>query len=303
MPPSPRPFAVTVNWNRADDTVECVRSLLQGNRGMEVIVVDNGSTDGSAETLRNAFPGLEVLVNEENLGYVKGVNAGIRRALEIGATHVLLMNNDAVASPGMAEVLMKAFDDLPRAGVVGPKIFYYGTERMWFNGGHFNHTLGLSTHPLMDLMDDGGDQSRQVDFITGCAMMVRSEVFLDIGLFDEDFEIYAEDLDLCLRARERGYEIWLVPQAMAEHKVSLSTGVVGSNLMTPYRSYYYGRNMLMLVRKRKRGSSFATCFLGQTFVLLPYYFMLMGMQRASGSFRHYLRGYVQALIWMVRDNR
>jgi hypothetical protein len=200
----------------------------------------------------------------------------------------------------MVNELLGLRERKPSAGIAGPKIFYYGTDVIWFNGGHFNELLGFSTHPLMDRRDDGGDVEREVHYITGCAMMVRSEVFRDIGIFDEDFDIYAEDLDLCLRAKEKGYGSWLVPKATAEHKVSVSTGVVGTNLMTPYRSYYYGRNMLMVVRKRMRGVRFVTGFLGQTLILLPYYFMLISMQRSQGSFGKYLKGYAQALIWMVR---
>ncbi len=299
MPPGPRPFAVTVNWNRADDTVECVRSLLQGNPGTDVVLVDNGSDDDSVRMFRANFPDLRILENDRNMGYAKAINSGIRRALDDGATHVLVINNDAIARPGMVNELLRAIKDHPDAGVVGPKIFYYGTEVMWFNGGHFNHVLGFSTHPLMDRMDDGGEQDREVDFITGCAMMISAEALSQIGLFDEDFEIYTEDLDFCLRAQDAGVTTWLVPKAVAEHKVSLSTGVAGSNLMTPYRSYYYGRNMLLMVYKRKRGLSFITCFLGQTIILIPYYLMLMGVQGTRRSFRQYMRGYFHALKGMV----
>lgn len=301
MPQALRPFAVTVNWNRAKDTLECVDSLLQGNPGTEVVVVDNGSTDGSSALLRERHPDLTVIENPSNLGYVRGVNLGIRLALEKGATHVLMINNDALAHPGMVGDLLELFGREPSAGIAGPKIFYYGTDLMWFNGGHFNDLLGFSTHPLMDRRDDGEDREREVHYITGCAMMVRSEVFREVGLFDEDFEIYAEDLDLCLRAKEKGFSSWLVPQATAEHKVSLSTGVVGTNLMTPYRSYYYGRNMLIVVRKRMKGGRFVTGFLGQTLILLPYYFMLIKMQKSHGSFSKYLKGYAHALVWMVRS--
>lgn len=282
------------------DTLECIGSLLNGNPGTEVIVVDNGSDDRSVPLIRERHPGIEILENPRNLGYAVGANQGVRRALEMGATHVLLINNDAVAGEGMVSKLLESMEAHPSAGIVGPKIFYYGTDIMWFNGGHFNRILGLSTHPLMDRQDDGGDQDREVGFITGCAMMIRSGVFRDIGLFDEEFDIYSEDLDFCLRAKEKGYGVLLVPRAVAEHKVSLSTGVVGSNLMTPYRSYYYARNMLMMVRKRMSGIRFVTSFMGQTFILLPYYFMLMGLQRTRGSFRQYMRGYLHALEGIIQ---
>lgn len=279
--------------------MECVDSLLQGNPGTEVLVVDNGSTDGSVPLLRQHYPDLEIIGNDENLGYVRGANQGVRRALELGASHVLLINNDAIARKGMLDRLMDTMGRHPNVGVVGPKIFYYGTNVLWFNGGHFNRTFGLSTHPKMNSLDDGDDKEREVEFITGCAMLVKSQVFLDIGLFDEDFDIYTEDLDFCLRAKNGGYDIWLAPGALAEHKVSITTGVSGSNTMTPYRSYYYARNMMVMVRKRMSGLRFVTCFLGQTFILIPYYFFLMAMQKAKGSFRQYLKGYAQAVIGIL----
>jgi GT2 family glycosyltransferase len=298
----PRPFAVTVNWNRADDTVECVRSLLQGNPGTEVLVVDNGSRDGSVEKLIHAFPGLRVMENQENLGYVKGINQGIRGALGMGATHILVMNNDAIARPGMVAELLEALKRHPQAGIAGPKILYHGSDRLWFAGGHYNHLLGYSKHPYMDQKDGGQVAERTVSYITGCAMLIKAEVLQGIGLFDEDFQIYAEDLEFCLRAWENGNESWYVPTAVAEHKVSMSTGAGGSNAMTPYRAYYYARNMMLVLRKRKKGVALLTGLLGQTFILIPYYLLLMGSQGRSCSFRHYLRGYIQALKGMVGGN-
>jgi GT2 family glycosyltransferase len=299
MATGPRPYAITVNWNRAEDTVQCVRSIVEGNPGVGVVVVDNGSTDGSKDVLRLSFPDIELIENQENLGYTRGANQGVRRALERGATHVLMINNDAVAGRGMVSGLMEALECHPRVGIVGPKIFYSGTDVIWFDGGNYYGWLGVSTHPRMDRHDDGRDRERQVDFITGCVMLVKAEVFADVGLFDEDFIIYMEDLDLCLRARDQGYESWSVPKVTAEHQVSLSTGIAGSNRMTSFRSYYYGRNMLLLTYKRRKGLRALPGLYGQTLVLIPYYFMLIAIQGTKGAFRQYMRGYLHALRTVV----
>lgn len=300
MSPGPKVIAVTVNWNRGQDTVDCVRSVTEGDPGTEVIVVDNGSEDGSISLLKQRFPGLEIIENGENLGYVKGANRGIVKALEKGATHVLVINNDAISRPGMVYGLLDAFERHTDAGIVGPKIFYFeNKDLIWFKGGHFNRNLGYSTHPLMDHPDDGDDDDRMVDFITGCVMLIKAELFKELGLFDEDYEIYAEDLDFCLRAQERGWASWVIPKVAAEHKVSTSTGVAGSNTMTPYRSYFCARNIPILLGKRMRGVSLITCLMGQIFVRIPYYFMLISMQGEKGALVQFIKGYVHGLMYFI----
>ncbi|HSV42273.1 MAG TPA: glycosyltransferase, partial [Methanomassiliicoccales archaeon] len=146
MPNNHRPMsgpvkvcAVTLNWKRCDDTLECLGSLYRsGVEGLEVIVIDNGSHDGSAERIRQAFPQAFLVVNDRNEGYAKAANQGIRLALEHGATHILTINNDAVGHGAFLRTMMEAFPRHPDAGILGCKILYYGTDTIWYGGGHFN---------------------------------------------------------------------------------------------------------------------------------------------------------------------
>ncbi len=295
-------FAVTVNWNRPDDTIECARSILAGGYDdIGLVVVDNGSVDGSAEKIRQALPQATLIANPTNEGYVKGVNKGIRLALEGGATHVLVINNDAIGKDDFIVQLKEAMDRHPEAGLVSPKILYYNSNRIWFSGGTFNKWLGYSKHTDMDLIDDGQGEESEQDYITGCSILVKADLFRLIGLFDEQYNIYGEDIDFCIRAQDRGYGSWYIPGTIVYHKVSLSSGIGGSNIMTPFRSYYYSRNMFLLIKKRKRGVTRVSCAMGQTFILVPYYFLMISAQRSKGAFRSYLRGYLDALKLVVSN--
>jgi GT2 family glycosyltransferase len=302
MTPGVKLFAVTVNWNRPDDTIECARSILCGGYDdIGLVVVDNGSVNGSVEKMRQALPSAIMISNQTNEGYAKGVNKGIRMALDSGATHILVINNDAIGKGKFIVQLMEALDRHPQAGLVSPKILYYNSDRIWFSGGTFNNWLGYSKHPGMDTIDDGKGTEAEQDFITGCSILVKAELFRTIGLFDEQYNIYGEDIDFCIRARDRGYGSWYVPSTIVYHKVSLSTGIGGSNTMTPFRSFYYGRNMLLLIKKRKHGMSRVSCAMGQTFIVLPYYFLIISAQRSKGAFRSYVSGYIDALKMVVRN--
>ncbi len=295
-------FAVTVNWKRCEDTLECVNSLLKGGiSDLHVIVVDNGSDDGSVERLRREVPSVEVIPNADNLGYAAGANQGISTALDQGATHVLVINNDAIGTCHFLERMLKVFDEHPSAGVVGCRIDYYGKERIWYGGGYYNSWLGYSRHLRMDEVEHGPELECEIDFVTGCVMLISADVLKKVGSFDERFEIYAEDLDLCLRAKREGYEVWYVSSALCYHKVSSSTGVEGSNIMTPFRSYFYARNMLLVVVKDAPGIKLVTGYYGQLFILIPYYFLTIGMQRSQGAFRKYISGFLKGTKMIVED--
>jgi len=302
MAPGVKVFAVTVNWNRPDDTIECARSILSGGYDdIGLVVVDNGSIDGSVEKIRTALPEAILIVSPTNEGYVKGVNKGIRLALNAEATHILIINNDAVGNGKFVFQLKEALDRHTSAGLVSPKILYYNTDRIWFSGGTFNKWIGYTKHTGMDQINDGQGVESEQDYITGCSILVRADLFRAIGLFDEQYNIYGEDIDFCIRARERGFSSLYSPDTIVYHKVSLSSGIGGSNVMTPFRSYYYGRNMLLLVKKRKRGVSQVSCAIGQTFILVPYYFLVISGQRSKGAFRSYVRGYLDALLLVIRN--
>ncbi|MFP4171007.1 MAG: glycosyltransferase family 2 protein [Methanomassiliicoccales archaeon] len=286
--------AVVVNWNRPVETIECLRSLVDDRPDIRLIVVDNGSSDDSVERISGEFPGAQIIPLGSNLGYAAGANRGITRALEEDPEYVLLMNNDAFAERGMVDSLVSALRE-EGAGMTGPKILYTGEDRVWFAGGYFNRVWGYTRHPGMD--SKVRLEKREVDFITGCAMMVRAEVFRRVGVFDERFFMYMEDLDLCLRARALGYRCLYVPEGRARHKVSASSGE-GGNRMTPLRAYLYSRNMFILISKL-RGPLLITRFMGQFMIRLPYYTIAIADRGFKGAMGCYWKAVLDGLIAMI----
>jgi hypothetical protein len=216
---------VIVNWNRAHDTARCLRSLESSRfSGWSAIVVDNGSTDGSAQFLRERFPTVELVGNERNLGFAGGTNVGIERALAQAVPYILLLNNDAELLPDTLSVLLEAADARPRAGIVSPLILYGDGRRIWFAGAYRRRFppgfswpgYGSTRFPCL--------VPRRIDYATGCAMLLRREMLQEIGLLDGAYFMYWEDMDLCERARRAGWEIWLIPKAVVRHHVSSTLG-------------------------------------------------------------------------------
>lgn len=227
-PSPPRVAIVVLAWNGVSLTLACldsVRSLDYGN--LDVIVVDNASTDGTAAAVRKAHGDrVTIIENPLNLGFSAGNNVGIRRALEGGAEFVLLLNNDTTVDSRLVNSLVDAFRGSQDIGVVGPKIYYASPpDRIWFAGGEIHLSRGLSRHTGIRESDTGlYDKSRDVDYVTGCALMARREVFQAIGFLDPVFSAYYEDADFCMRARRNGFRVVYVPAGKVWHKISSSTG-------------------------------------------------------------------------------
>ncbi|MCK4538069.1 MAG: glycosyltransferase family 2 protein [Candidatus Krumholzibacteria bacterium] len=224
---------VVLNWNGQDVIIPCLESLGKvADPPLRVMVVDNASTDGSADLVREKYPGIELVENPRNLLFAEGNNVGLRKIMERGGRYLLLLNNDTEVDPDFIREMMKGMDD-DEAGIVGPKIFYFDKpSTIWYGGGGFIPLLWIPKHENIrknETPDD--DVIRSTEWVSGCAMLVRREVFEEIGLLDPLYTIYCEDVDLCLRAREVGWKCLYAPHARVWHKVSSSSG----GGMTPFK--------------------------------------------------------------------
>ena len=237
-----RVVAVVLSWNGREDTLAALESL----RGIETVVVDNGSTDGSADAVAERFPEVELVRAGVNLGFAAGNNVGIRRALDRGADWVLLLNNDATAEPGLVDALAAAAEARPDAGVLACKVLFADSDRLWYAGAGFDPLLGRSRHEGFGEPDEPGEL-RDTVRATGAGMAVSRKAIEAAGLFDEELFLYAEDLDWSLRIREAGFAVVYVPAARVRHRVSAAAGGAGS----PTTSYYETRNMLAVVERHR----------------------------------------------------
>lgn len=243
-----RVHAVVLNWNGGPLNLDCVRSILdQGLAPDAIVFVDNASTDGSLELVRAEHPNLDFIVNATNLGFGDGINRGIERALERGAEAVLLVNNDVVLGARMLADLAAAMAQDARIAIAGPRVLDRAQpERVWCAGGKLTWRQNLSDLVGFGQPDGPAFQgTHPVDYLAGCALLVRREVFEVIGLFDGSYFAYHEDLDFCLTAREAGFETFLVGHAVALHAPHHSTG----GGYSPARKYMMGVNTIWFLRR------------------------------------------------------
>jgi GT2 family glycosyltransferase len=235
-----RLVAVVLSWNGREDTLAALESL----RGIDTVVVDNGSSDGSPEAVAERFPDVELIRAGVNLGFAGGNNVGIRRALDQGAEWVLLLNNDASVETGIVDALAAAAQARPDAGVLACKVLFADADRLWYAGAGFDPYLGRSRHEGFG-EPDRPDNLRDTDRATGAAMAVSRAAIEAAGLLDEELFLYAEDLEWSLRIRKAGFPVVYVPAARVRHRVSAATGGAGS----PTTTYYETRNMLAVVER------------------------------------------------------
>ncbi len=237
---------VVLNWRQAETTAKCLQSLQSLTYPcFKIILVDNHSQDGSVERLSVRFPSLTILETERNLGFAGGMNVGIRHALAHHADWIFLLNNDTTVASDVIDALLDASSRDGQIGVVIPYVFYaHEPQRRWSIGSR-RAPLTLATRDFgvgrVDSIDE--EEPHPVDYAIGCAMLVRSEVFRDVGLLDERYFMYYEDLDFSLRVQRAGYSIWANPKAHVWHAVSTSTAED-----IPLRKYHLARSSVRFFR-------------------------------------------------------
>jgi GT2 family glycosyltransferase/glycosyltransferase involved in cell wall biosynthesis len=248
-PALPRLAAVVLNYRTPEDTILAVRALQASDRPVQdVVVVDNASADGSATVFREHLTGVRLLETGENLGFSGGSNVGIRDALDRGADLVLLVNADLTLPPDCLGHLEAALTAEADAGIAGPVLLRRAEPDGVASAGiAFTPATGRMRHPEHGLPVEslaGRPATWTVNGVSGCAMLVRREVFHRIGLLDEDYFFSFEDLDFCLRARRAGFSTVVARDAIAYHEGSASIGAQSAR-----RLYFATRNHLRLAER------------------------------------------------------
>lgn len=217
----PLVYVLLLNWNSWEYTSECLASLKDLEYGnCKVLVIDNGSADGSAQRIREHFAETEVLELGANLGFARGNNAGIRLALQRGANYVWLLNNDTTVDPAALRAMVERVEKDPKVGAVGSAVYSMSNpERLQaWGGGYVNFWLGRSRHFLTPVADE------KLDFITAASLLLKQDVLESIGLLDEGFFLYWEDSDYCFRMRRAGWRLAVAADSKVWHKESATVG-------------------------------------------------------------------------------
>ena len=266
---NPLVSVIIVNWNGRNLLGECLDSLLaQRFQDFEIILVDNGSQDGSADLVKERYPGVRLVSLTENRGFAGGNNAGIRIAT---GAYVALLNNDTKADPGWLEALVHAAEANSGAGMWASKILSYDNPRVIDNVGLLIYRDGLARGRGRLEMDIGQfDEEAEALFPSGCAALYRKAVLDEVGLFDEEFFAYADDVDLGLRARLAGWTCVYVPTARVYHKYSSS-----SSAYSPLKAFLVERNRIWVLLKY---------YPGELILVSPYYTIKRLLLQAYGAF-------------------
>lgn len=244
---SPRVGVVILTWHNSVDTIECINSALgldYPNR--EIIVVDNASADGSREVVRQWCGGRDVtfIASPSNLGYAGGNNQGIRHAMA-SCDYVWIINNDTAFGPRALAPMVEMAEG--GADIVGSKLLMMSDPAIInaAGGGALSPWIGNATQSGAGQRDEGQwDAPRELEYVTGASMLVRRKVIEAIGLMDERYFLYWEDVDWCIRARRRGFKLMYCPKSVMLHKEGGTTGGVSA-----FADYYWVRNGLMITAR------------------------------------------------------
>lgn len=246
-PNEPHVVALVLNYNGKDVTLESLASLSQVRYGaLDLVMVDNGSTDDSATAVAEQFPQVEQVTVPENHGISHGMNFGLRHALGTGCDYVLILNNDIEVHPDMVAEMVRVAERDERIGAVGPKAFYYwDRQRLWSTGGIIRFAESVTRERGDQEMDRGQyDRDQEVDYVNGCAMLVRRSALEATGLWDSTYFLGVEDADWCMRMKRQGFTCWYAHRAVLWHMISHSTGVY-----KPGRTFQTGRSTAIFVRR------------------------------------------------------
>ncbi len=282
-----------LTYNHYEDTRECLSSLLASNyQDFQVLVVDNGSNDGTPDKVRQEFPSVQVIENNENLGVPAGFNVGFRHALQNGAGYILMLNNDTILKPDMLSILLDQARSDPQAGIIMPRVLYHGSEtEIWSSGGRYRRFP-----PAILMTEDRKKQLetsvRLIEYAPSCGLLIHRRAFERAGLFDPGYFFFYDDWDFSERVRAHGLNIWYVNDAVLWHKVSRTT----QGPRSPLFWYTMGASMARYYRRHGRPVWFSSAahigyFIFREFVwkrnmqFWPDYRrgLLEGMRRPLGS--------------------
>ncbi|MBW4061654.1 glycosyltransferase family 2 protein [Candidatus Saccharibacteria bacterium] len=280
-------YAVVIpNWNGLDWLADCLDSALTQTLPASVIVVDNGSTDGSVELIREHYPQVVLICRDKNYGFTGGVNPGLEAALKLRVEAAALLNNDAIPAPDWLEKLVAVLSGNPKVGIAAAKIRHFEDTRLDSTGDLYS-TWGFPFPRGRDELDTGQfDSAEQRDVFAGSggASLYRASMLREIGLFDQRFFAYYEDTDISFRARLAGWKVEYEPASVVRHRIGGTSArlnaagdgeaaVVTAAGPSPFARYHSVKNFSYLYTKNMPGALY--------WKYLPRFWASWGMMAVS----------------------
>jgi len=229
---------IIVNWNTNNQLTQCLASIFHNTPSdeFEILLVDNASTDGSVDMVRERFQQVQLIENNENLGFAKANNQAIQQS---NGHYVILLNPDTEIKPGALETLVRFMDEEPQAGAAGPKLLNpdgtlqtscYPSPTLPREIWRLFHLDKIKPYGIYEMSRWDMEKPRQVDVLQGACLILRREVLDQVGLLDEDYFVYSEEVDLCYRLKKAGWQLYWVPGAKVVHYGGQSTNQVAEEM-------------------------------------------------------------------------
>jgi len=265
---------IVLNFNGEHLLPACLDSLArQTGADIDTVVVDNGSSDGSAALIAQKYPWARFIALPENSGFSTANNVALRDALDRGSEYALLLNNDTFAAPDFVAQMLAVIQSDSRIAAVSPKIYFaHQPNALWYAGGDFSLWTSFNNHRGWRKEDRGQfDHIQKITQATGCAMLVRLRTLQEVGLLDEQFWAYVEDLDWSVRFLKKGYRLAFAPKARLWHlDGATAVGAMGSGSKV-FRQFLSTRNMVFLARKHVSWWQAPTYVFGFLFNHIAFY--------------------------------
>jgi hypothetical protein len=285
---NPSVAIILINWNGYDYTRVCLASLSElVYDNFQAIVVDNGSTDDSLQRLKHEFSKVDFIANEVNLGFAGGNNVGIKRAMKDGHVYITLLNNDTKVEPNFLNLLVGQLEANRKLGAVQPQIrWMHMPENVWNGGGDYNQWTG---QPKSLFQNENAAEvvfDIKTKWLTGCCVCLPSAVIQEVGLLDEAFFAYYEDVDWSFRIAQKGYTLGVVPEAIIYHVAGASSNAIKSGKegrLSPQVHFLNTRNQIWIIQKYLFGAKrlSALLFSVARSLAILLYFVLKGRRNKS----------------------
>ena len=294
---NPKVAIIIVNWDGWEDTIECLESLYRIDYpNYEIIIIDNHSQDDSVRRIKDYSEGKELTIieNEDNYGFAEGNNIGIRYALKyLKPKYILLLNNDTVVDKDFLKELISAGEKDNHIGILGPKIYYYDKpEVIWSAGCKISWKFARGIQIGSGEVDKNQyDDPKKVEYVSGSAFLIKTDVINKIGLMDKNYFLYFEESDWTLRANQARYKSLYVPTAKIWHKVSRS----GGGISKPTGLYYITRNRWVFMKKWANKGDYIIFIIYQFFGALIFPALLSIYYKNKDLFFAYYQGLITGI--------